>query len=337
MAQLLLDRSERWVVAPYHRAQQPWTPAQDQKPAMVVVDVETQEWQTIPWTELETLEPSGPDRELFVFKRRVDDDDLRISLHPFEDPARPISRVTVSASGRAAFEGRRDTWEQVQHTFYYYFGPAPGYGHQSLILLDPEHENVELQRLDWADGWPSDVAVAGVVQIPGSRDVVISVHHDTFDARPIIYDTKRQAVVGRISLADTRFGYGQSNPQFLRTRPEAWLKDYDKMQRHRLPSWEIVEARRLQPAKEPSSLFIGASCFNPSESLCAVTRPHSGDVLGIDVDSFRVTHRASTGGQPLDIVLLSDGRIFTLEWYSSDIRTARLEPWQPDEEFPSAL
>lgn len=305
----------------------------DQRAHILVADVGTGEQQTIPWGEAEQLEPSDPDRELFVFKRTVDDDDYRISLHPFDAPASPVARVTVSANGGAAFEGLREAWDRAPRFFYYYFGSAPGYGEETLIVLEPGPGTVQLQKLRLAERWPNGAGAIGVVQIPGSEKVVVSLHKDTSDARPIIYDPKKQAVVGRVPLADTRFGYGQSNPQFLRTRQEAWLKDYAIMQRHRLPSWEIAEALRLQSV----NVWIGGSSFNHSESLCAVARPYSGDVLGIDVDSFQVSHRASMGGEPLDVVLLSDGRIFTLEWHSQELRAGRLEPWQPDEEFRRAL
>lgn len=332
MSDLIVDDSERWVVAPLHHHAD-----------MLVLDTHSGETKTIAWDDAQNLESRTPVRDIFILSHRLDGRRYRISLHPFDAPTSPVARAVVSSNGRAEFEGTPEAWNKAPRVFYGWFGQEPGYG--ALILVDAQAERAELQELNGVRGWPDDAGASDVVEVPESNLVVISIHHDTSDPRPLIYDPDERAVIGRIPLVGKPIGHGQSNPQFLRSRPEAWLKDYANLQRHQLPGWELAGARRLQPPRQeswagrmrPVHLWMGGACFNRDESLCAVARPYSGDVLGIDVDSFRVTHRAVTGGEPVDVVLLSDRRIFTLEWKSGKVRHAKLEPWEPDEEFPYLL
>jgi hypothetical protein len=63
--------------------------------------------------------------------------------------------------------------------------------------------------------------------------------------------------------------------------------------------------------------------------MCAVGRPFSRDVLGIDSESFAVTSRADLGEQPLDVALLSDGRVFARDWKSGCRLHGKLGPIDP--------
>jgi hypothetical protein len=63
----------------------------------------------------------------------------------------------------------------------------------------------------------------------------------------------------------------------------------------------------------------------PYRSLCVVGRPFSGDVIGLACDSFEITRRAALGRQPLDVAVLSDGRIFARDWKTGDPLVGMLE------------
>ncbi len=71
--------------------------------------------------------------------------------------------------------------------------------------------------------------------------------------------------------------------------------------------------------------FIGGWTFNRDRSICVVGRPFAGDVIGLACDSFEITHRAALGRQPLDVAVLSDGRVFARDWKTGDPLSGRLE------------
>jgi len=61
-------------------------------------------------------------------------------------------------------------------------------------------------------------------------------------------------------------------------------------------------------------LFIGEYGFDKDESVCVVARPFSGDIVGIDPNSFKVILRAETKGQPLEVGILCDNRVISRDW-----------------------
>ena len=114
-----------------------------------------------------------------------------------------------------------------------------------------------------------------------------------------------------------------------RLRPkarEAWAIDYDTLVRLDLMNWSLKDKLLLQPRDaEGGGQFVGEWSFNRDDTLCAVARPFSGDVVGVETATFRQTYRAAIGRQPLDVELLSDGRIIARDWRTGDMLRGALE------------
>jgi hypothetical protein len=77
----------------------------------------------------------------------------------------------------------------------------------------------------------------------------------------------------------------------------------------------------------PFRYFTGEFAFDAAEALCAVARPYSGDVLLLETTTFRVTHRVTTGRQPLGVGLLPNGRVVARDWTSGELLLAG--DWEP--------
>lgn len=194
-------------------------------------------------------------------------------------------------------------------------------GHEFfLILVDRHRPSVEIQRLDWYDesydkGYQG---ITGVTEVPGEGLLIVCVQRDS---RPVLYDPEQRTVIRKLSLAG-RLG----NPvcRFRRTANELWVGDYDTLLRVDPRDWSVQESRKLQNAAAGTAQFIGSFAFSGDESLCAVARPFSGDVVALNTKTFKATHRARVGRQPLDVALLQDGRVFARDWKTGDLLTGKL-------------
>jgi len=71
--------------------------------------------------------------------------------------------------------------------------------------------------------------------------------------------------------------------------------------------------------------FNGSFAFNGDETLCAVARPFSGDVVALDTARFKVTHACRLGRQPLLVALLSDGTVWARDWKTGDVLKGTLK------------
>jgi hypothetical protein len=86
----------------------------------------------------------------------------------------------------------------------------------------------------------------------------------------------------------------------------------------------VERSRKLQEAASGTAQFIGAFAFDEAETLCAIARPFSGDIVGIDPDTLRTKYRAKVGSQPLEVALLRDRRVFARDWKTGNLLTAEL-------------
>ena len=69
---------------------------------------------------------------------------------------------------------------------------------------------------------------------------------------------------------------------------------------------------------------MGAYTFSLDESLCAVARPFSGDVVAVNTKRFRITHTCNLGHQPLTVALLSDGTVYARDWKTGRLLKGQL-------------
>ena len=151
--------------------------------------------------------------------------------------------------------------------------------------------------------------IVGVTEIPDSDLVLVSVQRSS---TLIIYDPNARRKVGEFSLSN-----GHGNPTLhFRGPGELWAADYDTLLKIEPGSWRVLESRRLQDAAAGTAQFIGEFAFNRDEAICAVARPFAGDVIGLDPKTFRTRYQAKIGGQPLEVAVLDDRRVYARDWKS---------------------
>ena len=245
-------------------------------------------------------------------------DQAQISVHSFSDPARVLARVRFAPSGHL-FEGEPTVWRLVPKAYVAYLN-LPSVSNYYLLLIKPTNLTAEVVRLEWFDDWYDKdyQAVISVVEVPGQNKLLFSVQRDS---HPVLYDLERREAVARLSLAE-RFG----NPtlRFRRLAQELWADDYDTLVCLSTKDWSIKNSLRLQGESGGVAQFIGEYTFNHDESLCAVARPFSGDVVAVDTQRFKVTHSCSLGAQPLAVALLTNGTVYARDWKSGRLLKGHL-------------
>jgi len=157
-----------------------------------------------------------------------------------------------------------------------------------------------------------------VTRVPDTDHWLFSVQRSS---DPILYDPATRRVIRMISLAGRG---GNPAPVVRRTVREVWATDYDTLVRVEPVTWTIIDQRRLQGAGSGSSLFLGELAFDTGERRCAIARPFSGDVLVIDAKTWQRVARIALPGQPLDVALLSDGRVVARDWTSGAVATGSI-------------
>lgn len=258
-------------------------------------------------------------KDYFSVIHHYDGEQLCISAHSFADPPKPLARVLLGPSGKA-FEGDNTVWTHLPKAYVAYF-KRPALADFHLFLIEPIRPNAEIVTLDWYDdsydkGYQG---VIGVVEVPNDDKLIISVQRDS---HPILYDLDQRKVISKLSLADRS---GNPTLRFTQHLSELWADDYDTIVRLDPSDWSIKNSMLLQGASTGCRQFIGAYCFNQDESMCAVARPFSGDVVALNTKKFKVTHTCNLGHQPLLVALLSDGTIYGRDWKTGTLLKGQLK------------
>jgi hypothetical protein len=252
---------------------------------------------------------------------------LMVTAHAEAAPQQVLAGVTLPGHGqRPVWQGDAGIWERLPRAYLAYY--AYDGSHYDLLLINGREQRVDMQKFSWYDDGSYDQGyqqLLEAIELPGSDLLLVSIQRDS---EPVLYDPGQQRALGKISLANRS---GNPHLVFRGTAFELWASDYDTLLRLDPRDWKVMNALRLQQAPSASGtsagtvLFIGGFAFNKDESLCAVARPYSGDVVALDTATFQVRNRAVTGGQPLDVALLSDGRVFCRDWKSGELLLSRLE------------
>jgi hypothetical protein len=150
--------------------------------------------------------------------------------------------------------------------------------------------------------------------------LIISVQRDS---SPVIYDPETRRKVGALTLAGN---FGNPHLYFRRTAPELWADDYDTILKLDSESWRALKSTRVQHAAQGTAQFIGQFAFDAEERVCAVPRPFSGDVVGLDPSTLEVRYRAEVAKQPLEVAVLGDLRVFARDWKTGELSTGMLRP-----------
>ena len=245
---------------------------------------------------------------------------LEFSAHRTTAPEQAIARISIE-DGAVALEGDSSVWEHLPRHYTAYCALPEG-KNDYLFVLSGTAPTVEWQSFEWYNNdYDRDYqGILGVTEIPGQERVIVSIQRDS---TPVLHDPNERRAVGKIRLAGRG---GNPTLRFRQTAPELWADDYDTLVRINPKNWSVRNSRRPQTTLLPGTAqFMGAFTFNQDESLCAVARPFSGDVLALNTRSFRVTHRAAIGRQPLDVALLSDGQVFARDWKTGDLLRGELK------------
>jgi len=241
---------------------------------------------------------------------------LDITVHAFAEPAVALARCVVEGWERR-LEGDARAWAGLPRHFFGFLR-HPAWSAYALVRI--AGGEVSLQTFDWYDdrydkGYQG---IVGVTEVPGEDRVLVSVQRDS---HPVLHDPVARRKVGEIALADR---HGNPRLYFRKLTRELWADDYDSLVVLEPGTWRILRQARIQDAPERTAQFIGQFAFDADERVCAVARPFSGDVLGLDPATLATVSRAETGGQPLDVAVLRDGRVFAREWKTGGLRQAQL-------------
>jgi len=257
--------------------------------------------------------------EFFSIVHHYDGKRVEISAHAFEDPDAAMSKIHFK-DGTAHFEGDDEIWNKVPKAYPEYI-QLPSKSDFYLLLIDPIGPQLEVIDLDWYnDSYDKGYqGVIGAVEVPKSSRVIISVQRDS---SPILYDLEERKLIKKLTLSGRN---GNPHLKFRRTVDECWADDYDTLLSIDPEDWRVKKSLRLQDAAENTMQFTGDYSFNRDETLCAVARPFSGDVVALDTEQFRITHYSKLGKQPLEVCLLSDGTVYSRDWKTGNLLKGKLK------------
>lgn len=231
-----------------------------------------------------------------------------ITAHNFDDISNKISTIIIDKSG-SKIEGEKSVWSKLPKV-YVCFLDVNDKKDDYLIQVDSSRSDLRLVKLDWYDdSYDKDYqGLIDVTEVPQRKQLIFTIQRNSY---PVLYDMHKQSIIKKISLAD-RGG----NPQlfFRKNKSELWASDYDNMLVIDADNWNIKFCGQLQKTQKGIARFIGDYTFNEEETLCAVARPFSGDVIVLDTKNFQIAYGCKLNDQPLSVALLSNGKVYARDW-----------------------
>ena len=263
-----------------------------------------------------TLHPGTDDHFSVVHHR--DGAGLEVTVHRYDDLARPLARAVLEP-GASSLSGNPDAWARVPAHYAGYLNDARGGAHV-LVRIDAARERVEHRACAWFDErYDHGVqSVMGATEVPGVAPVLVSVQRSS---RLILQDPETGAESGHVDLAGRG---GNPSLRLRRGAREVWALDYDTILKLEPGSWRVLRERRVQGSANGTQAFVGGFAFDAGETLCAVARPFSGDVIALDPESLWTRARCRTGGQPLVAMVFPDGEVVARDWQTGDLLHGRL-------------
>jgi hypothetical protein len=255
----------------------------------------------------------------FSVAHNYNDDKFEVSVHRADRMMTEVGRFAVS-SGGIQFTNDIGPWSNVPKYYISYFD-YEGIKDYWLCCLTPQSGDATLIRFDWYDdkydkGYQG---VVGVVEVPDSELVLVSIQRDS---SPVLFQPNEQRVVQLVRLDDRR---GNPKLQFNRDGTDLWADDYDTVLKLDRKTWSVKNKAQVQEDNNGTKSFIGTYWLNCDETFCVVPRPFSGDIVALDVETFRIKYRCQTGRQPLEAVMLKDNRVFGRDWKSGEPLTGKME------------
>lgn len=264
-----------------------------------------------------SLHSSGSDR--FSVAHHFDGARFEVTVRSFSSPGEVLARAEVQEGGNKVIGDARE-WKDVPHLYVEYLAFAP-WKDFVLIKLSPLMGQIQVQRLEWYDdkydkGYQG---VIGVLELPGEDSALISVQRSS---QLVLHDLQTGRQRRSIDLAGRG---GNPRLELRNSGKEIWASDYDTLVVIQREDWRVVRKARLQSAGAGTQQFIGDFSFAPDEDTCAVARPFSGDVVGIDAATFKIKLSARLGRQPLEMAALPRGEVVARDWKTGDFLHGKLE------------
>ena len=291
-----------------------------------ICDLTTRSSRIAPISTAQRLSIVSGRNDKFAVVHRFDSGDFGVSAHSFESPIDPVS-VIDSARSVVSIHGDRAIWEDLPSAYVVFSAPSAGsyddWVKHSLLLVDKEARTVEAVGLLWyeEDYDPMDQPIESVLELPDQGMLVFSIGRTS---HLVLWDVQSRRVIRKVSLAG-RHGTPQLRLRYRGGRKELWASDYDTLLRLNPADWRIQDSRRLQQDIEGVGQYIAEYAFNKDESLCAVARPASGDVVILDAEQFRVVGHAYTGQDPHDVALARNGAVFARTLRTGKLLASRWE------------
>ncbi len=307
---MIADSSESWILLNYHvQGKGIYVYARGDEYAAHLLNVKSGEFHNVKLEDQVKPVADSATEDVIAVDRYRGPTWFEIAVRSIAAPQNPISKISIR-DGTQVFEGSIEPWRHLPNAFIGRH-TVDGVDHEYLFLVDANEQKVEVQRLDWYNEKTYDMGyqgLLGVSAIPGSPLLIICIQRDS---HPVVYSPAERKVVSRINISD---GAGNPDVVFIKAAKEAWADDYDTMVRLNPNDWSVVNRMQLQVPIKGMRHFIGDFCFNQEESLCAVARTFSGDIVALDTKTFELTHRVELKKEPLEVILLSDDTVISREW-----------------------
>ena len=284
-----------------------------------ILDTSSDDIQKLELSDAKYISLHSNGGEYFSAVHHYDGKKIVITAHSFNKPETALSTAHWE-NETYSFEGDVEIWKKLPRTYPEYL-QRPANSDFHLVYIDPVKPELEIIVLDWYDdsydkGYQG---VIGAVEIPKTSELIISIQRDS---NPILYDMDERKVIKKLTLSERR---GNPHLYFRRTTDELWADDYDTILSIDPKDWTVKKSIRLQEATKNTMEFIGNYTFNKNESLCAVARPFSGDIIALDTTRFKVTHRSKLGKQPWEVCLLNDGTVYSRDWKTGVLLKGKLK------------
>src|SRR5262249_51625992 len=219
----------------------------------------------------------------FAVSHHFDGARAEVTVHSLSDAAHILARAAVG-DGNMALSSDASVWGSVPRLYLAYLGFDP-WKDFVLLLISGATGQIEVQRLDWYDHTYDKMyqGVADVLEIPGERFALVSVQRSS---RLILHDLATGRKQGTVELANR---LGNPSLHWRAAAQEIWASDYDTIVVIDQKTLRPTRSARLQGAMGGTQQFIGEYAFSPDEDECVVARPFSGNVVGLDPSTLRVT------------------------------------------------
>lgn len=247
-------------------------------------------------------------QDYFAIVHHFEDGRVTLTSHSYRNISETISSIELQIENVKSYDVEmavsRFTGEDSAWSFLPRAYVVRPFEEALLLLVDWSQKATQIHSPSWYKESYDTMyqGILDVTEIPGSSLLIFSMQRDS---EPAVYDPSTRKIMKKLKL-----GGDSGAPQlfFRRDAPELWASDYDTLVRLDSRSWDVLNRLKLQEGRSGMVRSnIGKYYFSQDESLCLVARPHSGDVVGIDPNTFAVTLQVETGGQPEDVGLLRGG------------------------------